>query len=145
VPRDVVFLDLELLEKLCYGLAKGVFDQKDEPIPPFSDHTKALLESALNNPRQTFGSTDLYPTIADKGAILYYSLIKNHPFTNGNKRIATAALLVFLALNGFWLDAGIQEMTQRAIEVANSDRKRHKKIVGIVKLWIEAHLVQGEE
>lgn len=145
MPRDIVYLDLELLEKLCYRLAKQVFDREDEPIPPFSDHTKALLESALHNPRQTFGRTDLYPTLADKGAILYYSLIKNHPFTNGNKRIATAALLVFLALNGYWLDADIQEMTQRAIDVASSDPKRHKEMVELVKHWIEAHLVPGEE
>lgn len=59
-----------------------------------------MLDSALHNPQQTFGGRELYPTFAKKAAILYYGLIKNHPFKNGNKRAATAALLVFLYING---------------------------------------------
>ncbi|MCP3682346.1 MAG: type II toxin-antitoxin system death-on-curing family toxin, partial [bacterium] len=59
------------------------------------------LESSLAQPRMTFEGKDLYPTIADKAAIIGFSLIKNHPFTDGNKRIGHAAIEVFLLLNGF--------------------------------------------
>ncbi len=144
MPQQVIYLDLELLERLCYRLAKEVFDSEQEPIPPFSTHTNTLLESALHNPQQTFGNKDLYPTLIDKAAILYYSLIKNHPFDNGNKRIATATLLVFLSLNGYWLDADIDELTERAIRVANSDPALHKETLADIHRWMKEHLKQEE-
>ena len=59
---------------------------------------EGLLESALNAPCQTFSGMELYPTIVDKAARLGYSLIKNHAFVDGNKRIGAHAMLVFLAL-----------------------------------------------
>ncbi len=57
-----------------------------------------LLESALNTPFQSFGDTELYPSLLEKAARLGYGLIKNHPFVDGNKRIGTHAMLVFLPL-----------------------------------------------
>lgn len=58
-----------------------------------------LLDSALENPFQSFGGEELYPTIQAKAARLGYGLIKNHCMIDGNKRIGTHAMLVFLALN----------------------------------------------
>ena len=63
------------------------------------------LESALAQPRMTFGGEDLYPTIVEKASALGFSLINNHPFVDGNKRIGHAAMEVFLILNGFEIDA----------------------------------------
>jgi len=51
-----------------------------------------MLESALAQPRQTFSGIDLYPTLVEKAAALGFSLIKNHPFVDGNKRVGHAAL-----------------------------------------------------
>lgn len=65
------------------------------------------LESALAQPRMTFGGTDLYPTITEKAATLGFSLIKNHLFVDGNKRTGHAALEVFLVLNGFEIRAPV--------------------------------------
>lgn len=62
-----------------------------------------LLDSALENPFQSFGGEELYPTIQAKAARLGYGLIKNHCMIDGNKRIGTHAMLVFLALNGIEL------------------------------------------
>ena len=59
-----------------------------------------LLDSALENPFQSFGGEELYPTIQAKAARLGYGLIKNHCMIDGNKRIGTHAMLVFLVLNG---------------------------------------------
>ena len=61
---------------------------------------EGLLESALQTPFQTFCGQALYPTVMEKAARLGYGLIKNHPFADGNKRIGTHVMLVFLALNG---------------------------------------------
>lgn len=58
-----------------------------------------LFESAIENPFQTFGGKDLYPTLIEKAARLGYGLIKDHPFFDGNKRIGTHAMLVFLEIN----------------------------------------------
>jgi len=56
-----------------------------------------MLESALAQPRQTFGGSDLYPTLVEKAAALGFSLIANHPFVDGNKRMGHAAMEIFLA------------------------------------------------
>ena len=58
-----------------------------------------LLESAINAPFQTFDGQELYPSLLEKATRLGYGLIKNHPFVDGNKRIGTHAMLVFLAIN----------------------------------------------
>jgi len=59
------------------------------------------LESALAQPRASFGGVDLHLTLAAKASALGYSLALNHPFLDGNKRVAHAAMEVFLILNGF--------------------------------------------
>lgn len=61
---------------------------------------EGLLESALDAPFQSFGETDVYPSIQQKGARLGFGLIQNHAFVDGNKRIGAHAMLVFLSLNG---------------------------------------------
>ena len=66
------------------------------------------LESAVAQPKMTFGGKDLYPTIIEKASALGFSLIKNHPFLDGNKRTSHAAMEIFLVLNGMEIDALIQ-------------------------------------
>jgi death on curing protein len=61
-----------------------------------------LLESALSQPRATFGGEDLHPTLVGKAAALGFSLALNHPFVDGNKRVAHAAMEAFLIMNGAW-------------------------------------------
>jgi len=82
------------------------------------------LESALAQPRMTFGGEDLYPTIVEKAAALGFSLIKNHPFLDGNKRIGHAAMEVFLVLNGFEIDAAVDEQEQVILQVASAELGR---------------------
>src|SRR6185437_9557527 len=67
------------------------------------------LESALAQPRATFDGIELYPTLVEKGTALAFSLVSNHPFVDGNKRIGHAALETFLVLNGFELAAPVEE------------------------------------
>ena len=64
---------------------------------------EGMLDSALNAPFQTFGGEDVYPSLQQKAARLCFSLVKNHPFVDGNKRIGAHAMLVFLTLNGIEL------------------------------------------
>ena len=77
-----------------------------------------LLDSALETPFQSFGGDELYPTIQAKAARLGYGLIKNHCMIDGNKRIGTHAMLVFLALNGIELKYTQNEFYETILDVA---------------------------
>lgn len=77
-----------------------------------------LLDSALENPFQSFGGEELYPTIQAKAARLGYGLIKNHCVIDGNKRIGTHAMLVFLALNGIELKYTQKELYETILDIA---------------------------
>ena len=77
-----------------------------------------LLASAVNTPFQTFMGNDLYPYIYDKAAQLCYGIVKNHPFTDGNKRTALHSMYVYLIINGFDITATQQEVEDLIIDVA---------------------------
>ena len=77
-----------------------------------------LLDSALENPFQSFGGEELYPTIQAKAARLGYGLIKNHCMVDGNKRIGTHAMLVFLVLNGIELKYTQKELYETILDIA---------------------------
>lgn len=68
-------------------------------------HDFTLLHSAVERPKATFGGRDLYPTIWEKAAALLHSLVKNHPFDDGNKRTAYYSTNRFLFMNGYKLKA----------------------------------------
>ena len=81
---------------------------------------KNLLESAVNNPFQTFGDEDLYKTIFDKAAQLAYGLAKNHGFVDGNKRVAVHAMLVYLLINDFDTDFSQSELVEIGMNLAEN-------------------------
>lgn len=84
---------------------------------------EGLLESALAAPFQSFDGEDAFPSIYQKAARLGYGLIKNHPFVDGNKRIGTHIMLVFLALNDITLAYTQEELTQIILAIAASEKK----------------------
>jgi death-on-curing protein len=84
------------------------------------------LESAIAQPKATFGSTDLYPTLAEKATALCLWLVLSHPFVDGNKRVAHAAMETFLVLNGAEIEAGVYEQERLMLDLAagRADRGR---------------------
>lgn len=86
----------------------------------------AALESAVEQPRMTFGGEDLYPDLPSKAAALGFSLIKNHPFVDGNKRVGHAALETFLVLNGFELRNDIDDAERIVLAVAAGECGREE-------------------
>lgn len=93
-----------------------------------------LLEAALSQPRQTFAGEDLYPTVIDKAACLGFSLVTNHPFVDGNKRIGHAATEVMLMLNSHELRASVDaaEATILAVASGGLDRRAYTS-------WVARH------
>lgn len=82
------------------------------------------LESAIAQPLMTFGGEDLYPTLLEKAAALGFSLIGNHPFVDGNKRVGHAAMETFLFLNGFEIEASVDEQEEVILRVAEGTLDR---------------------
>ena len=78
-----------------------------------------MLDSALANPLQTFAGLDLYPTCVDKAVQLCYGLIKNHPFLDGNKRIALHSMLILLSINGLKIEIAHDELIDIIFKVAD--------------------------
>lgn len=102
--EQILMLHSQLIEE--YGGSDGVRDYN-------------LLDSALENPFQSFGGEELYPTLQAKAARFGYGLIKNHCMIDGNKRIGTHAMLVFLAINGIEIDYTQKELYETILAIAD--------------------------
>ena len=81
----------------------------------------ALLDSALESAYQTFGGEELYPTVEEKGARIGFSLISNHAFVDGNKRIGMYVLLTFLEVNGIRISPSVDDVARVGLAVASGE------------------------
>ena len=82
---------------------------------------EGLLDSAIQSIYQTFGGKELYPTKEEKGARLGYSLISNHSFLDGNKRIGMHVMLTFLEVNGIRLECTNEDIVKAGLGVASGE------------------------
>jgi death on curing protein len=136
-------LALADVEFIAHRLAQEIL-KFDEPIPDFSTRFPDRLESCLSAPFQSFGKHDLYKTLIDKASILFYLMIKNHPFQNGNKRVAVTTLLVFLHQNGKWASMHPQDLYKFAVWVAGSNPTAKDGVVLSIRQILEKTLVRGD-
>ena len=95
---------------------------------------EGLLESAIENIYATFGGIELYPTLEEKAAQLGFSLISNHAFVDGNKRIGIFIMLSFLELNGIRVEATNEEVYRLGMAVAAGKADNHD-----LHAWILSH------
>lgn len=116
----------------------------NEPIPDYATRYPNILESCLAAPFQTFGGKSLYSSFIDRAALLFYLIIKNHPFQNGNKRIAMTTLFVFLHKNKKWLRVDAQELYNFTVWVAQSPAQLKDEIVEAVARFLKIHLAKIE-
>ncbi len=96
----------------------------------------ALLDSALESIYSTFDGKELYPTKAEKGARLGYSLISNHAFVDGNKRIGMYVMLTFLEVNGVHLECTNREVADAGLGVA-SGKMDYEQLLK----WVRSHIL----
>jgi death on curing protein len=82
------------------------------------------LESAIAQPRMTFGGEQLYPTIIEKASALGFSIVMNHPFIDGNKRAGHAAMEIFLVLNRLEIKAVVDEQERVILALAAGELNR---------------------
>lgn len=95
------------------------------------------LESAIAQPLMTFGGQDLYPTVIEKAAAFCFSLIGNHPFVDGNKRVGHAAMGVFLRSNGYRIDANVDIQERIILGVASGEVSREQLVE-----WLREHICE---
>jgi death-on-curing protein len=117
---EVILIQDILIEK--FGGTRGIRD-------------KGLLESAVSRPFQTFDTKDLYSTTIQKAAALIESIVTNHPFIDGNKRIGYVIMRLFLLDNGFDIVSDQDEKYDFVIKIASG-----KSDFEAICKWIEAHL-----
>jgi death-on-curing protein len=99
-------------------------------------HDLGAVDSAVAQPRMTFGGQELYPTLGEKASALGFSLIKNHGFKDGNKRVGHAAMEIFLVLNGFEIASGVDEQESVILDVAAGRMTREA-----FTAWVCSHIV----
>ena len=131
------------VEYLAFRLAKEHLSF-DEPIPDFSTRFPKSLESCVLTPFQKFAGKALYPTLVAKASILFYLMIKNHPFQNGYKRIAITTLLTLLHSNNKWLKADSRELYNFTVWVAQSPAQLKDQVVAGIQKFIRDHLTDAE-
>ena len=100
---------------------------------PGLNRLRSALQSAIAQSLMTFGGQDLYPTLVDKAAAMGFSLIKKHPFVDGNKRTALMAMGLFLGFNGYSLEADPLEVERVVLEIVTG---------GLDEDWLAAYLAE---
>ncbi len=118
-PEQVLFVHHRLIEET--GGRHGI-------------HDLTLLQSALARPMATFDNNALYPDLFAKAASLMHSLIKNHPFTDGNKRTAIATASIFLLRNNYSLKASNKELERFTLKVTSENVKLQE-----MAYWFKRH------
>ena len=110
---EVLFLYKEIIKR-----TGGLYGIRD----------KGALDSALAQPKMTFGDQELYPAIEEKAAALAYSLVLNHPFHDGNKRIGLMTMEFFLGRNGLEISTPDDEKVDIFLRLAAGELKRDELV-----------------
>ena len=127
------------VEKVAYELARQLLSY-NEPIPDFSTRFPNVLESCLQVPFQRYRGKYLYHGFTTKAAVLFYLMIKNHPFQNGNKRIAVMTLIYFLHKNKKWIKVDNREFYNFAVWVAESNPRVKEEVTLAIEKFIRNYL-----
>lgn len=118
-PKQVLYLYQQIIRQ-----SGGTIGLRDE----------GLLESAVYRPQASFGGQDLYPELFSKAAALGHSIIGNHPFVDGNKRVGFEAMRLMLRLNGYDLHASLEAKFQFVIEIAKGQLTEQA-----IADWLKSH------
>jgi death-on-curing protein len=132
----IIYLDIVSINTICSVLVTELFTQ-GEPIDILNRYP-GILESILDMPKQTVFGGDAYPSVFDKAVCYFYFIIKDHPFMNGNKRIAIVATYVFLYLNNYSLNVP-PDMFYDLSKVIAQSKRDHKVEMNALSEFIEKH------
>jgi death-on-curing protein len=118
-PKQVLYLYQQIIQQ-----SGGTVALRDE----------GLLESAVYRPQASFGGQDLYPDLFSKAGALGHSIVLNHPFVDGNKRVGFEAMRLMLRLNGYDLHASLEAKFDFVMEIAKG-----KLTEQAIADWLKRH------
>ena len=118
-PKQLLYLYQQIIQQ-----SGGTVGLRDE----------GLLESAVYRPRASFGGQDLYPELFSKAATLGHSIISNHPFVDGNKRVGFEAMRLMLRLNGYDMRAPLEASFDFVMDIAKG--KLNERAIAD---WLKQH------
>ena len=128
--------DIEVIHEVLSLNAK----KDGEPIPPFSLADKHDIDALIKAPQQKVFGIEQYPTLEAKAAIIFYTVNKKHIFLNGNKRMSTFCLLVFIWINSKVLTVSEDELTEKALWLAKTEARDFQSVKGELTEWIKGNL-----
>ncbi len=118
--KQIILLQKKLIE--AYGGIHGIRNEN-------------LVDLSVNSIHQTFDGNDLYPSIIRKAVHIGFSLVSNHSFIDGNKRIGTHAMLITLELNGYELEYKDLELINIIMEIATGTKNEDDLLI-----WVKEHI-----
>ncbi len=116
-------------------------EKQGEPIPSFATAKQGEIEALVKAPQQQLFGNDAYPTIEEKAAIIFYTINKQQIFLNGNKRMSTLSLLVFLGINGMTLSVSSDELTDKALWLAKTASLEFPQVKQDLVEWIRHNMI----
>ena len=139
---NIKFITVQEVEYISVSLAQK-WMTFNEPIPHHSTRFPNRLESCILTPQQSFGGEGLYKGLVGKASMLFYLMNKNHPFKNGNKRIAMISLMLLLFKNGCWIKVDSEYFYNFAMWVVQSPREAKNETIQAIENFIEKYMVKS--
>ncbi len=135
--EEVLFTAEELAEAI-HILRKDLLSKKDATELFANERSRHGLQGIVGNVLQSFAGEDLYPTVEEKAAHLLYFMVKDHPFTDGNKRSGAFAFIWYLQKSGLLnpLQLTPETLTTLTLLIAESPAKEKDRMVGLVLLLL---------
>lgn len=124
-----------------YNALEQRFKEIGEPIQPYRLVNKNEIQTLVTLPQTAFYGIDQYPTLESKAAILFYKINKGHIFPNGNKRLSIACLLMFLQMNGLDIALPDDDITNKAIWLAQTQAEDFDAVKKQLEEWIADNAV----
>lgn len=128
------------IEYVAFSFAQKLMSY-DEPIPEFGTRFPNTLESCIDTPFMQFDRKDLYRGLIGKTSALFYFMIKNHPFQNGNKRIAVMTILYLFHKNGKWIKMSNEDLYNFAKGIARSRPTSREKIIIQIQRTLKKYII----
>ncbi len=138
LSKEEVLFTAEELSEAIHVLRKDLLSKKDATELFASERSHHGLQGIVGNVLQSFGDEDLYPTVEEKAAHLLYFMVKDHPFTDGNKRSGAFAFVWYLQKSGLLnpLHLTPETLTALTLLIAESPAKEKDRMVGLVLLLL---------
>jgi death-on-curing protein len=136
---QIKYLSTADIEEI-YTTLSARFAEIGEPIPSFRLVKQGHIENLVALPQTSFFDAVQYPSLESKATIIFYKINKGHIFPNGNKRMSIACLLVFLSINNMVLRITSDELTAKALWLAESPAEEFERVKQDIEKWIRLNL-----